>query len=138
MSEQEPAIRRSIIIRDADEILEGICSDCMTLSFHQRMEMIAIMAGEQCTFEPGADYFCEYLRLMQMWAGEQGRQFREAYGADACRIFADMFIVDEGRLAERVEVMNEWLGRIGGSGALVSVEEITQLILSGDSNGKAE
>jgi hypothetical protein len=125
-----------ISIRDADAMLGEVCSDCMALSFLQRMEMIALMAGEQCTFEPGADYFCEYLRLMQMWAGKQGMQFREAYGVDACRIFTDMFIVGEGRLAERVEVMNEWLGRIGWSGALVSVEEITRLILSGDSNGK--
>lgn len=138
MSEQEPAIRRVISIRDADAMPGEGCSDARALSSRERMEMLALMAAQESAFEAGADYFCEYLRLKQTWAGEQGRQFREAYGADACRIFTDMFIVDQGRLAERVEVMNEWLGRIGWSGALVSVEEITRLILSGDSNGKAE
>jgi len=137
MPEQEPAIRRVISIRDEDAMSPAErCSAVTTLSSCERMEMLALMAAQESAFEAGADYFCEYLRLMQMWAGEQGRQFRDAYGGDARRLFTEKFISREGQLAERIEVMNEWLGRIGWRGAPLNAEELTQLILSGDSNGK--
>ena len=139
MSEQEPVSRRSITIRDADEILEGVCSDCMALSFHQRMEMIAIMAAEQCTFEPGADCFVEYFRWRQMWAGEQGQQFRDAYGVDAQNMFFNRCTFREKQqLAEKVGDINEWLERIDWRGAPVTAEELRKFIFLDESKGAHE